>query len=263
MKPEHPSDPPRQTFPHQGLRLAYTVEGEGPWMLALSGLPGSVRDFRWLAPLLSPHLRLLRLELPGYGQSQRQGWRGHGAPERAQVALALLDHLGVEAAHVVTHSAGAFTAAHLAQVAPQRLLSCSLLAMPGPWPHYPQALYQWMMLGASHGAGRALLAPLLRWLYGWAGFPSSLSDAERLYTTLDAAAHDFARYGCEVSELPSPTLVAWAQDDRLIPEDRCQAIERLAPEGPRLHFAQGGHNIQKTQAVEIAQAILQMLDLKP
>ena len=62
MTPESPSDPELQTVEVLGGPIAYTDEGEGQPLVAVHGLPGSVRDFRWLAPALPESIRLLRVD---------------------------------------------------------------------------------------------------------------------------------------------------------------------------------------------------------
>ena len=53
----------------------------------------------------------------------------------------------------------------------------------------------------------------------------------------------------------TPTLLAWANDDPVIPAQTFQALADAVPAGPRLEFADGGHNVQKTYATAIADAI--------
>ncbi len=259
MRPQHPSDPSPQHLSVPGGKLAYTIEGEGPCVIAIPGLPGTVRDFRWLAPALTPHVKLVRLTLPGFGGLPRDHFYGTRVPERAQAVMALIDHLNPGPIHLMGHSAGNMTLAYIAQQHSARVLSCTFLAMPGPVAHYPQRIYQFLSPLFTHPAGRAVLSPLLRHFYTSRGFPSSLTDEDRMYTLLDAAAHDFKRYTDTVSSLRLPTMVAWSRDDRLISAALSEALEILAPSGPRLHFTQGGHNIQKTQAMEIAQAMVAMI----
>src|SRR5688572_26003759 len=47
--------------------FTYADEGEGPVLLAVHGLPGSHRDFRWLASALAGRVRLVRVDMPGFG----------------------------------------------------------------------------------------------------------------------------------------------------------------------------------------------------
>lgn len=88
-----------------------------------------------------------------------------------------------------------------------------------------------------------------------AGFPGHLSDDERLFTTLDAAMASFDLHAENVRNIECPCMTAWAEDDHLIPAPIFEALDDALPQGPRLRFSEGGHNIQKTQAVEIANAI--------
>src|SRR6185503_8131495 len=66
MTPERPSDPPPASGWLRPGPFGYTDEGEGAALVALHGLPGSARDYRWLAPELEG-VRLVRLEQPGFG----------------------------------------------------------------------------------------------------------------------------------------------------------------------------------------------------
>ena len=241
---------------HKGRALAYTDEGAGPHvLLAIPGLPGSLRDFRWLAPALHSDFRLVRIELPGYGQSQRDGYQGMSIAERAEPVRALMEALKLPSATLLGHSSGGTVVAHLAHHAPSLVDRCVLIASNGPRAHYPVRTYKALcsLLGSS--PGRALMRPVLRRVYRAFGFPAHLSDDERIYTTLDAAATDFSAHRENLQAMRQPTLVAWASDDHLIGADVFEELAAIAPAGPRIRFAEGGHNIQKTRAIELAEAI--------
>jgi len=62
-------EPRRAELPH-GV-VTYTDEGpaEAPVLIAVHGIPGSGRDFRYLAPQLLPARRVVRVDLPGFGGS--------------------------------------------------------------------------------------------------------------------------------------------------------------------------------------------------
>lgn len=256
MHPDEPSDPPYRFLSLGRESLAYTDEGDGEVALvAIPGLPGSARDFRWFAPALAHGLRLLRVELPGFGRSTRTSNAPMTIPQRADVVRDVLDALGLDKVVLVGHSAGAIVAAHLARHHPHRVTHLAAIASPGVRPHYPLRTYRAVSLLVRSRTLRRLLTPLSRKVYRQAGFPSYLTDAERHFTTIDAAVQDFSLHRQNVAALRCPTLVAWAKDDRLIPAAYSAELARLAPAGPRLCFDQGGHNIQKTRALEIAEAL--------
>ena len=51
------------------------------------------------------------------------------------------------------------------------------------------------------------------------------------------------------------TSRGWADDDPVITPETFRALASSVPPGPRLEFADGGHNVQKTHARDIAEAI--------
>ena len=70
------------------------------------------------------------------------------------------------------------------------------------------------------------------------------------------AATSVEAHSFNLGVLTIPTLVAWARDDRLIEAEIFDELSPKAPDGPRLPFDTGGHNIQKSQASELADAIV-------
>ena len=108
------------------LSLHYTDEGEGLPLLCLAGLTRTGRDFDFVAPHLKG-VRLIRLDYRGRGQSDwAEDWATYSIPVEGRDAVELLDHLGIEAAHVVGISMGGMIAQHVALIAPERLKSLIL-----------------------------------------------------------------------------------------------------------------------------------------
>lgn len=256
MHPDTPSDPASRFLTHEGQTVAYTDEGKGPLaIVAIPGLPGSIRDFRWLASALGASVRMIRVELPGFGQSTRRGYGGMSIAERAQPVRALMEALQLDSATFLGHSSGGTVVAHLGHHHPALVERSILIAANGPRAHYPIRAYRALCRLLEGRAGRAMMRPVLRRAYRAAGFPAHLSDDELMYTSLDAAATDFDAHGDNLRGCSQPTLVAWAEDDKLIPTDVFEELAAIAPAGPRLRFPTGGHNIQKTRALELAEAI--------
>jgi pimeloyl-ACP methyl ester carboxylesterase len=253
MQPERPSDPPQHVVAVDGSRLAYSLEGSaGPVVVAVPGLPGSGRDFRWLAPALTGWARVLRFDPPGYGASPRPDFAPVGADRKADLVLGLLDALGLDRAMLLGHSFGSVVAVLAAARRPDAVTHLALLAPPGITAHFPVRLARLAAEPLRHERGRRLLAGPQRLGYRWAGFPSFLSDDELAVTSLDSGAADFAGYRAALDAASTiPTMLAWAADDRQVPPRNSAALHAHAGPGPRVAFATGGHNIQKTRAVEL------------
>ncbi|WP_213956492.1 alpha/beta hydrolase [Variovorax sp. dw_954] len=108
-------------------RIAVEEEGEGPAIVCVHGLGGSSNTFTPLMPAMARH-RVIRLDLPGSGRSQRA--EGGLTIERyVATTLDVCDRLNVLRAHWVGHSMGNIVLQHIAAAHPKRVAS---LTMFGP-----------------------------------------------------------------------------------------------------------------------------------
>ncbi|PID35626.1 MAG: alpha/beta hydrolase [Rhodobacterales bacterium] len=108
-----------------GARIAYRDEGAGLPVLALAGLTRNSDDFNFVAPHLDG-VRLIRMDYRGRGESDFTGAPTYTTQQEGADALALLDHLGVEAAALLGTSRGGLIGMGLAALAPERLLGLCL-----------------------------------------------------------------------------------------------------------------------------------------
>ncbi|HEY6549494.1 MAG TPA: alpha/beta hydrolase [Vicinamibacteria bacterium] len=265
------SDPEPLVFARPAGGLAYVDEGprDAPVLFTLHGIPGSVRDFRYLAPLLTDQVRLVRVDLPGFGGSAPDETATRSLRGRGQAILDLADHLGVERFGLVGHSMGGGPALLLGARARARVSHLVLLASVGLTRHRglgPSPL-------AFRAFGRALdlpgvgwlLAPLARRAYRRRRFPGAdRMTARDLSVQIRAiGALDFDELGQAVAAGLPPTLVAFCRDDHMLEEAIPEALVRCIPGAQNLAFRDGGHNLQKTRAPEIASAILDFLGGAP
>jgi pimeloyl-ACP methyl ester carboxylesterase len=260
MKPPKPSDPEKQFIKHNNHNLAYTIEGSGQHtIVGVPGLPGSLRDFRWLAPALNDHHRFIRLDMPGYGDSQRTGYSAMTIEQRASAVHALLESLDLINVTLLSHSSGSTVAAHLACHHSERVKNLVYLAPAGPTAHYSVAALRMFGRFYSWGLTRFFMVPTTRFLFRQMGYPSYLSDDERIYTALDAGGTEFKLHADNLKKVKQASMVAWASDDRISPSKFAKALAEMVTDGPRMGFDDGGHNIQKSKAIEIADKMLEFI----
>jgi pimeloyl-ACP methyl ester carboxylesterase len=144
------------------VHLAEAGPADAPAVLCLHGWPQHWLIWRRLIEHLQDECRLLCPDLRGMGWS---GWPADGDFRKdrlAEDALALLDRLGIERAHVIGHDWGAFTGLLLAVRAPERLHSLLALGIVHPWqPRARMAANLWrftyQLPVAAPGLGEALL----------------------------------------------------------------------------------------------------------
>jgi 3-oxoadipate enol-lactonase len=105
-------------------RCAVEDEGEGEAVVCIHGLGGSSNTFTPLMPALARH-RVLRIDLPGSGRSQRA--EGPLSIEGyAQAVQAACARLNISRAHFVGHSMGNIVCFQLAAAAPKLVRSLAL-----------------------------------------------------------------------------------------------------------------------------------------
>lgn len=108
-----------------GVRTHYQVTGEGPPLLLIAGNGMDLTTFRDQTPAYGAHFRCISYDMRGVGESDVTA-DGYDIRTMAADALALLDALGIEAAHVAGYSLGGAIGLEMALAAPARVTSLSL-----------------------------------------------------------------------------------------------------------------------------------------
>jgi pimeloyl-ACP methyl ester carboxylesterase len=112
-----------------GVPLRYVTAGEGePVVLAHSY--SSDLEHQWVRTgvleALSAHFRVIAFDQRGHGKSGKPHEPQAYGREMALDIVRLLDHLGIDKAHIVGYSLGAHTVAQLLTLHPERFLSATL-----------------------------------------------------------------------------------------------------------------------------------------
>lgn len=256
-----PSDPSTQEILGPRGPIAFTDVGSGPVFVAVHGLPGSGRDYRYLGAALEPHARFVRLDMPGFGGTPRESGEGTSVDARAAFVVQALEALRIERCVIIGHSMGGPVALAAAARAPERVAGLGLLASVGARPH---RLLRRMPMRTS--LGRAIDLPIVGPVahrvaiaaFRKSGFPSSTPPSDVAQTMRILAAFDFAPVERALASLRAPTLTAFCDDDPFIEPEIQEELGARVPIGPRLRWAEGGHNVQKTHAVEVAEALRAM-----
>ncbi|WP_321148980.1 alpha/beta fold hydrolase [Aeromonas jandaei] len=141
--------------------MNFKEQGQGPAVILIHGLFGSLDNLGLLARALGEHYRVISVDLRNHGTSFRSDDMSY--PAQAADILALMDHLGLDQAAIVGHSMGGKVGMQLAKLAPARV-SKLVVADMAPVA-YPHSRHQNVFAGLN-----ATLATL----------PQSRSDAERI-----------------------------------------------------------------------------------
>lgn len=256
MHPEQPSDPTPRLLATAAGPVAVTEVGVGPPVVALHGLPGSSRDYRWLGAAVEGDVRFIRLELPGFGASPRGRSVGRGA--LVEAVIRALDALKLERVVLVSHSFSSGVVVSVAAEAPSRVAGLALLAPVGVRPHRGRRAFVIPPAVMAGGMATPAVGPVLRrrvhGFFRQAGFRCSPAEVHQTVSIL--ARWRFQDTAPAARAVRCPVFAAWTDDDAAVEPAVVEELLALLPDGPRLHFETGGHNLQKSQATEIAAALV-------
>jgi pimeloyl-ACP methyl ester carboxylesterase len=257
MTPENPSDPDVQRLELARGQGFFTEEGEGPPLVLIHGIPGSERDFRWFCAAIGPEFRCLRLVIPGFGGAPLETMPYPRLMARAGYVIEALEALQVEDALILGHSMGGAVAAGAVALQPDRFRGLGLLASVGFRPHRSFRSFRFatpLSLAMRTPLLKNRLMPRVRAESERVGFKGhdDVALAQMIHTV---ASFSFAQHEKNLTGIELPTLVAWAEDDRFIEPAISKELYWRCPKGPRIEFPEGGHNIQKSRAIELAASV--------
>ncbi len=205
--------------------LAYVARGpvDAPAVLLLHGSPGAHTDFTRVCEPLEDRFRCIAPDLPGFGASTR--WvPEYSAAAHARYCAALLDALGVEAAHVVGYSMGGAVGLELYELAPARVRSLTLFAALGV-----EELELFGDHTLNHGLHQLQLAALraLRWGVPHFGalddFPLNVLYARNFADT------DQRRLRPILERFEPPLFILHGDEDFLVPLAAAEEHARIVP----------------------------------
>lgn len=117
---------PKETIRFRDVDIFVRSVGSGPPVLLINGLGAHTAMWHAMEETLED-FRLLQFDLPGAGESGTPR-RPIPIPELAELATRVLDHFGVQRAHVIGYSMGGMVSQQLAHDAPERIDRVVLLA---------------------------------------------------------------------------------------------------------------------------------------
>ena len=119
-----PQDVEDSTFDSDGVPIRFTLQGEGDApLLLLHGFAANLETMQGLIPALARDFHVIAVDVRGHGRSGKPHDPDHYGMEMVEDVVRLLDHLGIEEAHVLGYSMGAMITLKLATTHPDRVVS--------------------------------------------------------------------------------------------------------------------------------------------
>lgn len=226
-----------------GRRLCAADLGQGPPLLLLHGLGGSIFEWRRLLRPLARGRRVVALDLLGAGESERPADADYSLGAQSRRVERVLDALGVERPDVLACSYGGGVALKLAQDRPERLGRLSLIAPLCyadrlPWYVYPcripgaEAAAELLSLGwaaaklarRSSPVAAALADGELESVFAELNAPGGRASLIRWVK--GALATDVAEFVAGLRRVEHPALIVWGRRDPTLPVEHGRRLAR-------------------------------------
>ncbi len=257
-----PTDPAPYALPiGHGKSIHIAEEGAGPLVMMLHGVPGSLRDFRYLGPALAARgMRAVRIDFPGFGQTPFDAFPAFKASNRAALFVHIADALGAETFSVIGHSFGGAACFFAAAQFEHRVRALGLISSLGVVRHrgfspVPPPMMRLLARAARVPALAARMEGPANALYAGMGFKGTFSIEEMALHAQLVAAVDFKEHRQVLRKVRCPVLIASAEDDPLVD---ARAQHKLADAFSdrvylrHVHTREGGHYLQKFAAHPLA-----------
>jgi haloalkane dehalogenase len=260
------------------LRLHYLEAGEGDPILLLHGFPTSSHLYRNILPELARTHRVIALDLPGYGLSDKPLDVTYDFDFYADVISSLLAALGISETNLVVHDLGGPVGLYWAVQHPQRVQSVVLLntlvypetswavklfllAMRTPvlrdYLVSPKGIVAAMKFGVvqKKRLNRAILTPYT------APFEDPAARKALIKAGSGLGIKGLAKIAKGLPSLEAPLRLIYGEKDRVLPDvaKTMQRVQRAHPNAQLTALPNCGHFLQEDDPDQVAQLIAEFL----
>lgn len=267
----------------EGVRLHYLTCGDGEPLLLLHDRGDCAALFAPIFAALARQRRVLALDLPGWGLSDKPLFTGHSAEEALALWVAavfgFLEALGLPAVDLLGHGMGGFVALGMALAHPERVRNLALVDAGGLGGQMQLDVRLYYALGPERLhrlLGRRFTRAVMRLSEGM--HPDD--ESNRPYVTLLRAlwtqqsvvrsgAAAFARWvnlggvhlvlRDRLADVDVPVLLLWGDRDNVMPYNDALVAARFPRDGTLVAFTGCGHGPFRERPDDFAHILLTWL----
>ena len=253
--------------------------GTGDPVVCIHGLGGTKASFLPTVAALADTHRVIALDLPGFGESDKPLAAPYDAPYFANSVTALMDELEIDSAHIIGNSLGGRTAIELGLLHPDRVRKVVLLSPALAW--LRDRPLKWLVqlplprLGLIQPTPRFLAEPIVRRIVpggdrGWVA--AGVDEFLRCYLTPRgrAAFYESLRniyldepdgddgFWNRLGGLECDTMFVWGRSDTLVPIAFMKHVEQALTRARHIEL-DCGHVPQLERPIETHAAIRDFL----
>jgi pimeloyl-ACP methyl ester carboxylesterase len=234
--------------------IAHLQAGSGDPVLLLHGLGATKASFLPTVAALADRFRVTAIDLPGFGDSAMPLGAPYDAPFFARAAVATLDALEIDRAHVVGNSMGGRVALELGFEHPERTGRLALLAPSLAW--LRQRRWASLLravrpeLGLLQPAPRMIVDRIARSMVpggseGWSavgvdeflrGYLTPRGRAAFYAAARNIYLEDPGTFWSRLRELQGDALFVWGRQDRIVPIGFARHVREALPAAAHLEL---------------------------
>jgi pimeloyl-ACP methyl ester carboxylesterase len=228
------------------IEWAPATRSDRPWVIMLHGSPGQATNFARLGPALAAQGdSVLAIDLPGFGDSTALV-PDYSVRAAARSVLALMDERGIDRAHIVGWSNGGGVAINIADLAPDRVATVTLIASTGSQRTEGSGDYYFEHAKYALGYGALVLLPEVLPHFGVLGdFAFRRAFIRSFWDT------DQRPFEAMMQRLKPPVLILHGRHDPLVADWAAEEHHRLMPTS-RLVMLDASHFLPFMQVEQTA-----------
>jgi pimeloyl-ACP methyl ester carboxylesterase len=264
----------------KGTEISYLQAGQGPTtVICIHGLGGTKGSFLPTVAALADDYRVIALDLPGFGDSDKPIAAPYNAGYFADATVGLLDALNIDKAHVIGNSMGGRVALELGFEHPDRVACIALLAPSLAWlrerkwagalrfvrpelgllqlapKSIVEAVVQRFIPGSRDGWTAIGVDEFMRAYLQPRGRAAFYAAARNIYLE---EPHGENGFWTRLTELQSESLFVWGKRDNVVPISFAHHVEDALPRAQHVEI-DCGHVPQVERPAETHAAIKHFL----
>lgn len=256
-----------------GLRVHYQSLGRtsAPVVLMIQGLGADKHGWDMQRFVLATRYRVIALDNRGAGRSDKP-FGLYSLEQMADDAVAVLDHAGVESAHVVGASMGGAISQIVALQHPSRVRSLTLACTAcrnHPWRR--ELLTGWATRATEQGMG-AMTREAARWVigprsfrrllpaFGWLGPLAMGRPSHAFVAQVRAILATDESLADRLAEITVPALVIVGNQDILTPRGDSEELAERLPNSELVVISGAAHGLMVEHATTFNRVLLDFLD---